>query len=85
MSVLQYLNNFRITKCKRILIETNLSIDDICSHVGFNNRQQLIYEFKAQVGITPTAYRQAQAKKYFEYNPAKGEYISSDRDGNPIF
>ena len=85
MSILQYLNNFRITKCKRILLETNLSIDEICSHVGFNNRQQLIYEFKTQTGMTPTVYRTTYSKTYYDHVPKTGEYLSCDIDGNPIF
>ena len=85
MSILQYLNNFRITKCKRILLETNLSIDEICSRVGFNNRQQLIYEFKIQTGMTPNAYRINYSKTYYDHIPKAGEYISCDIDGNPIF
>ncbi len=57
MSIIQSLNNFRIDKCKQLLIETNLTINEICEHTGFNNRQHLIYEFKMQTGVTPTAYR----------------------------
>ncbi|MGN1053554.1 MAG: helix-turn-helix domain-containing protein, partial [Candidatus Scatosoma sp.] len=77
MSVLQYLNNIRIAKCKRILTETNLSIDDICAHVGFNNRQHLIYEFKAQTGITPTAYRNSfDCENKMRHSPPLTEYIS---------
>ena len=57
MSIIQSLNNFRIEKCKQLLIETNLTINEICEHTGFNNRQHLIYEFKMQTGTTPTAYR----------------------------
>ncbi len=84
MSVMQSLNNFRITKCKRILIETNLTIDEICSHVGFNNRQQLIYEFKMQTGTTPTSYRNEYTNKNFRHTPLSEEYISYDIHGNLI-
>lgn len=84
MSVLQSLNNFRISKCKRILIETNLTIDEICSHVGFNNRQQLIYEFKIQTGMTPTQYRNEFLNKNFRHTPQSAEYVSLDINGNPI-
>lgn len=84
MSVLQSLNSFRISKCKRILIETNLTIDEICNHVGFNNRQQLIYEFKIQTGTTPINYRENFFNQNFRHSPKLEEYISSDIDGNPI-
>lgn len=57
MSIIQSLNNFRIEKCKQLLIETNLTINEICEHTGFNNRQHLIYEFKMQTGTTPTSFR----------------------------
>lgn len=84
MSVLQSLNNFRISKCKRILIETNLTIDEICDHVGFNNRQQLIYEFKIQTGTTPTNYRNEFINKNFRHSPHPKDYVSLDIHGNPI-
>lgn len=84
MSVLQSLNYFRISKCKKILVETNLTIDEICSHVGFNNRQQLIYEFKIQTGTTPINYRSNFSNKDFRHSPQLDEYISSDIEGNPI-
>ena len=84
VSILQYLNNYRIAKCKKLLLETSLSVDEICGHVGFNNRQQLIYEFKAKTGITPTAYRNDFAKQPYRHYPPDGDYISSDIDGNPI-
>lgn len=84
MSILQYLNNYRIAKCKKLLLETSLSVDEICNHVGFNNRQQLIYEFKARTGITPTAYRNDFAKQPYRHPLPEGNYISSDADGNPI-
>lgn len=57
ISIIQTLNNFRIEKCKQLLIETNLTINEICEHTGFNNRQHLIYEFKLQTGTTPTSFR----------------------------
>jgi AraC-like DNA-binding protein len=57
MSVIQSLNNFRIEKCKQLLIDTNLTINEICARAGFNNRQHLIYEFRTQTGTTPTAFR----------------------------
>ena len=57
MSVIQSLNNFRIEKCKQLLIDTNLTINEICARAGFNNRQHLIYEFKTQTGTTPSAFR----------------------------
>lgn len=84
MSVLQSLNCFRISKCKQILAETNLTIDEICNHVGFNNRQQLIYEFKIQTGTTPINYRTEFLNKNFRHSPQFDEYISSDINGNPI-
>lgn len=84
MSVLQSLNCLRISKCKQILTETNLTIDEICNHVGFNNRQQLIYEFKIQTGTTPINYRTDFLNKNFRYSPQLDEYTSSDINGNPI-
>ena len=65
MSVIQSLNNFRIEMCKQLLIDTNLTINEICSRAGFNNRQHLIYEFKIQTGMTPSDFRDEFLNKSF--------------------
>lgn len=65
MSVIQSLNNYRIDKCKQLLIDTNLTVNEICVRAGFNNRQHLIYEFKIQTKKTPSQFRDEYINKNF--------------------
>ena len=83
MSILQSLNNYRISKCKNYLIETNLTIEEICPHTGFNNRQQLIYEFKKHTGTTPSEYKNNYLSREYRYSPEN--YISKDINDTPIY
>lgn len=84
LSILQYINKLRIEKCKRMLIETNLTIDEICLHLGFTNRQQLIYEFKQYTGITPSDYRRDNLNRNSRLLVSTS-YESIDDKNNPIY
>jgi len=53
----KYITNFRINKSKELLKESNLSVADIASRVGFGDANNYIREFKKIVGITPLNYR----------------------------
>ncbi|MDF2566707.1 MAG: AraC family transcriptional regulator [Oscillospiraceae bacterium] len=53
----EYLNNYRITKAKQLLHETDLSIDEIAGVIGFVDAGGLIRCFKMAVGMTPGKYR----------------------------
>ncbi len=52
-----FLNHVRIENAKRLLLTTQLSVQDICFRVGFSNPNILIRSFKNAVGMTPTAFR----------------------------
>ncbi|MFD2115352.1 helix-turn-helix domain-containing protein [Paenibacillus yanchengensis] len=54
---LQYLSNVRITKAKELLDNHHLKIHEVAEATGYGNRSTFIRVFKAQVGITPTEYR----------------------------
>ncbi len=54
---LQYVSQVRITKAKELLDDHNLKIQDVAQAAGYGNRSTFIRVFKAQVGITPTEYR----------------------------
>ena len=57
---MDYLNNVRINKAKRLLENSDIPIIEICSFVGFNSRQYFTYTFRKSTGITPRAYKQKQ-------------------------
>jgi AraC-like DNA-binding protein len=55
---LEFLNKQRINRSKRCLSETELTVNQISSDVGFGNVQRFIRAFKNVEGMTPGAYRE---------------------------
>ncbi len=55
-----YLNKTRIKRAKSKLINSNTSISEVGSSVGYNSTSYFILEFKKQTGMTPLQY----VKKY---------------------
>lgn len=45
-----------------LLVETDLSIDEICSLVGFSNKSFFYQNFKKEFGTTPACYRAEKQK-----------------------
>ncbi|MGI2293546.1 helix-turn-helix domain-containing protein [Paenibacillus sp. GXUN7292] len=54
---LQYLSYIRIQKAKELLDDHELKIQEVAEATGYGNRSTFIRVFKAQVGITPSEYR----------------------------
>lgn len=52
-----YLVSRRIDKAKRLLLTTQMSVQDISDCVGFSNVNIMIRAFKNAAGMTPTAFR----------------------------
>lgn len=59
-NILYYINSLRINKSKELLQNTNLSISEIASKVGYFNNQSFNRFFKKYEGITPSEYRNAK-------------------------
>lgn len=57
MSFSKYLNDFRITKAKQQLLQTNLTIAQIGENVGYDNQAYFYRMFKTVEGISPKEYR----------------------------
>lgn len=53
-----YLNRYRILQAKALLRNTNLSITDVASQVGFDNPSYFSRVFRQSVGRTPRAYQE---------------------------
>ncbi|MDR0441172.1 MAG: AraC family transcriptional regulator [Candidatus Accumulibacter sp.] len=57
MSFVQYVNTMRIRRACELLIETGMSIADICYCVGYNNVSNFNRHFLKQKGVPPSRFR----------------------------
>ena len=73
-TLLATINNIRVDRAKQLLINTSLPVKEIVSGTGFQNSQQLIYEFKRIVGMPPSEFRKKFQRQEFEF---KGNHDSS--------
>lgn len=55
---IEFLNNYRIDKAKWEIINTDNSISNILTRVGFSSNKTFYRNFKNQVGVSPNQYRQ---------------------------
>ncbi len=53
-----FIHSFRIAEAKRLLVETNLTIYEICDRVGYNTNWTMTRAFKRYTNMTPGAYRE---------------------------
>lgn len=59
----KFLNEIRIAHARRLLIEEDLPISNICYTCGYSNVSYFIKQFKKIAGMTPLSYK----KKYADY------------------
>lgn len=64
ISAKQYLLNIKISESKRLIIYTDMNINEITYHVGFEDSSYFARIFKKKVGISPTEFM----KKYRKQN-----------------
>lgn len=57
ISIVDYINSFRIEKAKSLLKETSLPIVKIIEQVGYSNNVTFSRNFKRHVGCIPSEYR----------------------------
>ena len=62
-SCMDYLLQLRLEKSCEKLVQTNLSIQEIASQVGFTNLSNFNRQFKQHYHLTPRQYRNQQLKK----------------------
>lgn len=60
-TIVEFIKNCRIDKAKRLLLENDLSIQQIASAVGYSHQSSFTYIFKQHVGCTPREYRKANS------------------------
>ncbi len=74
MRPFEHLTKKRIFESKKLLTETNLSINEISKAVGYNDCSYFCVVFRRQEGVSPAEYRTA-------YNERRGNYSSTVSEG----
>ena len=64
MSVIDYINNCRISKAEILLIDESISIKDVAYSVGFTDQMYFSKVFKKLRGQTPTEFRRKNNGMY---------------------
>ena len=59
-SVTDYLLFTRLSKAKKLLLTTNMSLQDIALNCGFESLNYFSLIFKKKVGVSPSAYRKTR-------------------------
>lgn len=59
-SFVQLLNEIRIQEAKKLLIESNQKVYEICQMVGYSDNPYFTKTFKKYTGMTPNQYRNSQ-------------------------
>jgi len=59
-TVHQYIITERINAAKRMLATTDMTVSDVADSAGFNSSTHLCSCFKAQVGLSPSQYRESK-------------------------
>lgn len=56
-SPMEYLIKYRLNQSKKLLLETDMTITDICQQCGFSDSAYFGKVFRRSFGITPGEYR----------------------------
>lgn len=59
----EYMQEKRVQEASRLLLDTDLSIEEICHKVGYSDKGTFYSIFKAQQSLTPKAFRAKHQKK----------------------
>lgn len=67
ITIVSYLNRYRMEKAMMLLRETDIPIAHICEYVGVNSRVYFHDLFKKHTGLTPVQYREQSNRQYYEH------------------
>ncbi len=59
MNFLEYLTRIRVSKSKQLLLETDMTVEEIGNTVGYSNSYYFIKLFREHTGTTPGKYRKS--------------------------
>lgn len=62
INFVEYLTNIRIEKAKDLLMNSDMSMKEICVQVGYNDPNYFSRIFKKSTGRTPTEYKEGMGK-----------------------
>jgi two-component system response regulator YesN len=62
ITILQYINDLKLTKARQLLTETDMQIKDIATALGFTSAGYFGRFFKGKLGVTPNVYREQKGK-----------------------
>lgn len=71
MTILEAINNLRIQKAADLLVNTNMMVKDIVIQVGFKSKNQMLYEFKRIMKVTPLKYKYMHNKSTIDHHYVK--------------
>ena len=60
MTVFDYLNDLRMNKAARLLSDTELTISDIATELGFSSQSHFCTAFRKRNGLTPKEFREGK-------------------------
>ncbi|MCC8155051.1 MAG: response regulator [Tannerellaceae bacterium] len=60
LSPSDFIKDYRFSQAARLLVTTNLNVQEIIYKVGINNKSYFYREFQKKHGVTPREYRQRQ-------------------------
>ncbi len=67
-SPMQYLQQVRLDNAKELLRNSNLGIAEIAFNTGYGDSSQFAAQFRKQMALSPTAYRDMVRRKLFQVN-----------------
>ncbi len=57
INITQFITDCKLKKAAKLLIETNISLDELIKQIGFSSTNYFIKKFKEKYSITPVQYR----------------------------
>jgi AraC-like DNA-binding protein/quercetin dioxygenase-like cupin family protein len=57
MTLTEYINRKRVASASKLLLESDMSVDEISERVGFSDRSSFYHTFSKIMGTTPSEYR----------------------------
>ncbi|MBD5393222.1 MAG: helix-turn-helix transcriptional regulator [Lachnospiraceae bacterium] len=61
VTILQYINDLKLSAAKQLLAEKKLSMKEIADQLGFTSQGYFGRFFRAKTGLTPNAFREGQS------------------------